>query len=294
MSDPCIVSPNEGMDREVHDLLTFLRDFEIVPPSAKKASLPYPPSCSTTPLRRPLGTLQSNRILEIESYSDGDESLTTAPSVAKGATVRRSWADRMSQALRDWKHKHERLAERRLADLRKQLQMEHKRDVDKVRNELHQYYQKEFCAWQDEYLSSLSSQQKPQQVEEHETPVHAQLSDTSMDPKMFAESINHDNSGGMSLRQTWKSPEGKEITRFGNGARREKNPNGSTVTRFSNGDLQTTGSSHESPTKLCYFYGSSGTLRMDQADGSVIWIYPSGQRERHLPDGTVAVLEWAS
>eukprot|EP00977_Amphora_coffeiformis_P009173 scaffold2093_cov161-Amphora_coffeaeformis.AAC.3 len=295
---PFLVSSNQDMDQEVNQLLTFLNEFQIVPPSAKKAASPYP--------RRTLGRLPSNKnhriLLDVENCRRGDdgeedeESLTTAPSMANSGMVRRSWADRMSQALRDWKHNHEQLVERRLVEQRRQLQRQHEREKDKLRNELHQFYQNEFQAWQDEYLSSLwPDQQKRQQVdEENKIPTTAQLPNRTMDKRVFVDSVIRKNPGGTSAsRQSWKSPDGKTITRYGNGTRREKNPDGSTVTRFANGDLQTTGSSDESPTKLCYFYGSSGTLRMDQADGSVIYIYPSGQRERHLPDGAVNVLEWA-
>ena len=293
MLERSLVSPDQGMDQEVNELLTFLNDFQIVPPSAKKIASPCP--------RRPLGTLPSNRRipLDTETYcchgEEEEESLATAPSMANDGMVRHSWANRMSQALRDWKYNHERFAERRLVEQRRQLEKEHEQKIDQLRIELHQYYQNEFQVWQDEYLSSLSpSQQKEQRVnEENKTPMTAEIPGRSMDNKVFAENVTRKDSGGASLRQSWKSPDGKKITRYVNGTRREKNPDGSTVTRFPNGDLQTTGSSDESPTKLCYFYGSSGTLRMDQADGSFIYIYSNGQREQHLPDGKVFVLQWA-
>lgn len=292
------VSPDQDMDQEVHDLLAFLRDFEIVPHSAKKAA--SPPTCrplsgsaTTTILRQPLGTLQSNLVHDIETYSDEEqESITTAPSMAKVSSVRRSWADRMSQAMSDWKQKHERLAQRRLVEQRKQLQMEHERELDKVRDELHRYYRQELRAWQEEYLSSSSSKQTTRAGGEQATPMSAPLADRSSQQSVVRDSVNH-SSTATSVRQRWKSPEGKEITRYGNGTRREKNPDGSIVIRFSNGDVQTLGSWDASPTKLCYYYGSSEVLRMDQADGSVNWIFPNGQRERHFPDGTVTVLTWA-
>jgi len=300
MSRPSLASTDQDMDQEVNDLLTFLNDFKIVPPSAKKAvtSSPYP--------RRPLGTLQqlsNNRIvLDTKNYSQNrkgggeeeeEESSTTTISILNDGMNRHSWAIRMSQALRDWKDNHERLAERRLLDQRKQLQKEHEQEMDKLRKELHEYYQNKFQVWKDEYLSSYHPQAK--HVDEwDETPKTNRILDRCVHDNVFAESIIRKDSGGKSFRQKWKSPDGKEVVHYGNGTRREKNSDGSTITRFPNGDLQTTGSSDGSPTKLCYFYGSSGTLRMDQTDGSVIFIYPSGQRERHFPDGTVEVLQWAS
>ena len=276
----------EDVDREVHDLLTFLHDFEIRPPSAKKASK----AAEQRGQRRPLGTLKSNRLFDTlkqhaNDDGDDDDSLTTSTSVKQNVNFRQSWANRMSRALGDWKDQHDQWTDQRLFEQRRKLESDHTRALQDLRNELHEHYRKEFRAWKVEFLSSLG----------HEADDKDALTrvDTDLETPFADKACDGDNSSTPSRRQRWKSPDGKLITRYHNGTWLEKDPNGSTVTRFSNGDIQTTGSLN-SPTKLCYYYHSLDSLRMDQVDGSVIWIFPSGQKERHFPDGTVQVTEWAT
>lgn len=237
--------------------------------------------------RQPLASLKSNHLFDsLQDVADAadDDSLTTSPSLEKNenaSKIRQSWAIRMSQALKAWKEQHEQWTEKRLSDQQKQLRAEHAQELRDVRDELHRYYQQEFLAWKMEYLSSLKGATK-----QTLTPLGTQpTTPCTADCDTESSSLH-------SRRQRWQSPDGKLITRYHNGARLEKSPDGSTVTRFVNGDVQTTGSL-DSPTKLCYYYGSTGTLRMDQVDGSVIWCFPSGQRERHYPDGRVQVTDWA-
>lgn len=303
MSQSYEASLDNGVDQEVHDLLAFLQGFEIHPPSATKAA-PPPSTRRSSPLqqrvRQPLATLPSNQLAKSELALDKEEeeeSLTTKPLISprtRKDDCRRerhgqTWAERMSSALSDWKDKHDRWTQQILAEQRIQLQAQHEKELERVRQELHMYYRQAFGAWQQEYLSLAAQGQTPPNIMAESNLVLEQL-----ETPVAANNVEKCTTAAESRRERWQSPDGKQITRYSNGARREENPDGSTVTRFANGDVQTTGSFNDSPTKLCYFYSTTGTLRMDQHDGSVIWCFPNSQRERHYPDGRVEVAEWAT
>ena len=301
---------NQPLDREVQDLLKFLNDFECYPTRAASKKEEFnvhdntrkPSTTLSGPVRRPLSRLPLNRV-DYGNIRDVDnDSITTSPSVVVPKLAlhnnkaqqhnNSSWAKRMTEAVSDWKEKHEQLTIQRLKEQQDQLQARHEEELKRLRQELHEYYTKKFLEWQDEYVASL---QETFKYPSNEPAAKPQIDLTANTAKSVASlGVDKKSSSINSRRQYWTSPDGKRITNYGNGTLSEKNPDGSTVTFFANGDIQTTGSSPDSPTKSCYYYGSTRTLRMDQADGSVIWSFHGGQREHHFPDGRKEVIEWAS
>lgn len=271
---------------EVNDLLTFLQDFEVRSPSAIRAPSP---THKKLPPRRPLAALRPNRLENNLPPDMDDESLSTCPSIPAKHAARRTWVTRMSQALRDWKKKHEQLTEQRLTELRQQLEAKHAQELRDLRQQIQQHYKEAFESWKKNHLQSLSTGTALGGPEPRPRPFGPRMDNNP------SSSPSRGNKPQSTQRVHWKSPEGKRITHYENGTWLEQSPDGSSVTRFANGDVQTTGGTeYNSPTKLCYYYGHAKTLRMDQEDGSVIWCFPHGQRECHYPDGRVQVLEWAA
>jgi hypothetical protein len=213
----------------------------------------------------------------------------------------------MAQAVRTWKKQHLQWTEQQLQQQQIQLQKQHQQHIRQVRQQLEQHYEQQFQTWKKDYLLSLHTTSTTD-GDATDVPVAT--------PKSQPPHQHHQQEQQPQCkRQQWTSPDGKHITRYENGTLREISPDGSSVTRFPNGDIQTTGGDvedtggiqndkdcHEeeeyhpptSPTKLCYFYGKTKILRMEQINGSVMWCFPNGQRELHYPNGKIQVLEWAS
>eukprot|EP00611_Tribonema_gayanum_P001445 TRINITY_DN11048_c0_g1_i1.p1 TRINITY_DN11048_c0_g1~~TRINITY_DN11048_c0_g1_i1.p1 ORF type:complete len:519 (+),score=105.93 TRINITY_DN11048_c0_g1_i1:349-1905(+) len=72
------------------------------------------------------------------------------------------------------------------------------------------------------------------------------------------------------------------VVRFANGTQKEVLPDGSAVVRYTNGDTKRT---HPRTGVVTYTYAAARTTHTTHPDGTEEFSFPSGQSERHAPDG---------
>jgi hypothetical protein len=278
--------------------MRFLQDFELPPSTHKKKRRPplttLPTQSDNTSPRRRLVENDNNKITndddevqQQQSVLEEEEEDATSPT-ASGQNPH-SWIRRMTQALRDWKEQHWQQTQVLMEDQRQQLQAQH---------------EQELLEWK-----AVQHRPSPGDIRPAATSITRDPSlstpPSSHRRRTFPRPVSHDRTstptqrGGGGRRphkQSWRSPDGTKTTRYADGTCHESSPNGATLTRFPNGDVQTESALQErqaAPTQSCYYYGSTGALRLNHADGSVVWCFANGQRERHAVDGRVVVDQWA-